>query len=389
MIIDGSGDINFPSNEPYNRTETDEPENENNYNPTNRKKKCLIIILVISIIIVLAVGIFLAIYFALKKKENGGSIIVTFEYPDEKSEKIFGEGFNINDEDFEINPVENSRRLLLNMPLIKNRKLAYNEKDFEIGITKLEIKFNKVLTSLEGMFENRKNLVVVDFSELNSKKIININKLFSNCTDLQEVIFNDYDAKKLETMEHTFENCTKLTMLDLSYFSTPKLYSMDSAFKGCTNLFSLNIKNFITNSIKNKNNIIDGCDSLIYVDSPSDDNEFIKTNNTIENIKQCKEEINDEYSCERCESENIKNNISISICLNCPDKYYKSKYILYPIKCEPCLENCRVCKNGYECMECENGYDTYINKNNCSKKYENPSDLQNTDETDREIPKIN
>ena len=151
MILDGSGDINFPSNEPYKRTDSDDPEKENNNKKINPKKKCLIIILIIGIIIVLAVGIFLAIYFGLKKKEEGGSITAIFEYPESATEKIFGKGFNIDDKDFEIEE-GNSRRRLLNMPIKTNRKLAFGEHEFKQGTNEIIIKFNKPLTSLEGIF---------------------------------------------------------------------------------------------------------------------------------------------------------------------------------------------------------------------------------------------
>ena len=353
MILDASGDVDFPSHEPYNKTESEDPEKVQNNNPPNGKKKCLIIIIVISVIIVLAVGIFLAIYFGLKKEEDGGSITVSFEYPQSKNDKIFSEKYNINDKDFKI--IGNYGRLL-DIPINSNRRLENKEYNFKKGITPIKIKFNKVLTSMESMFENRQELIYADFSELNSKKIININKLFFNCQNLEEVIFNDYDAKKLETMEHTFENCTKLRMLDLSSFSTPKLNSMDSAFKGCTNLFSLNLKNFIFDSKININDITTECDSLINIDLPSNNKDFIKPNNIPENLNQCEEVVTDTYACRKCGLKDFGNNISISYCINCPHRFYKSKYSLYPIKCERCLENCHQCENGYECKECEEGY---------------------------------
>ena len=373
MILDASGDVDFPSHEPYNRTESEDPEKVNNNNPPNGKKKCLIIIIVISVIIVLGVGIFLAIYFGLKKEEDGGSITVYFEYPQDKIDKIFSERYNINDKDFKKIGEKKNYGRLLDIPINSNRILENKEYDFKKGITQIKIKFNKVLTSMESMFENRKELICADFSELNSKKIININNLFLNCQNLEEVIFNDYDAKKLETMEHTFENCTKLTMLDLSSFSTPKLNSMDSAFKGCTNLLSLNLKNFIFDSKINKNDIITGCDSLINIDLPSDNKDLIMPTKTPDNITQCKEivnDVNDIYSCKNCSFIDFGNNINISYCINCTHRYYKSKYSLYPIKCEPCIENCHQCENGYECIDCKKGYNLINGEcKECEKGY--------------------
>lgn len=374
MILDGSGDINFPSNEPYNRTDSDDPEKVNNNKEKNPKKKCLIIILIIGIIIVLAVGIFLAIYFGLKKKEEGGSIIATFEYPESATEKIFGEGFNINEKDFEIEE-GNSRRRLLNMPIKTNRKLAFGEHEFKQGTNEIIIKFNKPLTSLEGIFQNRKKLVSINFSDLNTKKIININNFLSNCTDLEEAIFNNFEAKNLEKMEHSFENCSKLTILDLSYFSTPKLTSINSAFKGCKKLLALNLKNFIFDAKININNVTDGCDSLVYIDLPKDNEDIIKPNNNLKNIKQCVEGLNEKiYSCKKCDIRNLINNINISVCLNCTHGYYKSEYSLYPIKCEPCLNNCLICNNGDYCIDCDKGYHPSVNGQKCIENSP-PTDL--------------
>ena len=372
MILDGSGDINFPSNEPYKRTDSDDPEKVNNNKEKNPKKKCLIIILIIGIIIVLAVGIFLAIYFGLKKKEEGGSITATFEYPESATEKIFGEGFNIDEKDFEIEE-GNSRRRLLNMPIKTNRKLAFGEYPFKQGTNELIIKFNKPLTSLEGIFQNRKKLVSINFSDLNTKKIININNFLSNCTDLEEAIFNNFEAKNLEKMEHSFENSSKLTILDLSYFSTPKLTSINSAFKGCKKLLALNLKNFIFDAKININNVIDGCDSLVYIDLPKDNEDIIKPNNNLKNITQCVEGLNEIYGCKKCGIRNLINNINISVCLNCTHGYYKSEYSLYPIKCEPCLKNCTICNNGDYCIDCDKGYYS-VNGQECIK-YSPPSDL--------------
>ena len=63
MFYDASGDdVDFPSFEPYRKTQ-DEPEP-----PQNKKKKCIIIIVVIIVILILITGIFLGIFFGLKKK---------------------------------------------------------------------------------------------------------------------------------------------------------------------------------------------------------------------------------------------------------------------------------------------------------------------------------
>lgn len=366
MFIDDSGDIDFPSHEPYHITQRVErvEEKVDDKNPPNKRKKCLIIIIVISVIIILAVGIFLVIYFSLKKEENGGSIKVSLLTPKQGTYKIFHKVKNINDDDFEVTPqIYGNNFRLLDIPI--NEKSEQNYQTLGQGNHHLIIKFKKTLTSMEGMFANIQELKSVDFSEFSSKKVVNINNLFRNCTNLEEVIFQNFDSKKLETMDNSFENCSKLTVLDLSSFSTPKLYSMSSAFKGCTNLLILNLQNFIFDSKINMDDATEGCDSLIKVDSPSDNKDIIKPNKDIKNFPQCGEGDN---TCDKCEQKNIGNDLNISICVSCPKRFFLNNISVYPLKCNQCLENCIQCYSEYNCKLCEDNYEFDSDNNKCVEK---------------------
>ena len=383
MFIDASGEIDFPSYEHYRNTERIQ-EKVDNKNPPNKRKKCLIIIIVISVIIILAVGIFLAIYFSLKKEEKGGSITISSIAPKQGTYKILNENNKIKDDDFEVNRKSDNKGRLLDTPI--SDKSGNNYKGLSQGVNTFTITFKKTLTSMEGMFANIQELKYVDFSELNSKKIVNINNLFLNCSNLEEINFQNFDSKKLETMDNSFENCSKLTLLDLSSFSTPKLYSMNSAFKGCSNLIRLNLDNFIFDSKINLDDVIEGCDSLLKVDLPGDNKDIIKPTQDINNFEQCTEQqLNVDNICSKCEQKNIGNDLNISICISCPEKYFLNEFSIYPLKCNRCSENCISCDTEYHCLECEKDKYELGDDNKCVKKidYIEPTDnIMNTDETD-------
>ena len=363
MFYDASGDdIDFPSFEPYQKTQ-DEPEP-----PQNKKKKCIIIIVVIIVILILITGIFLGIFFGLKKKQNGGSIIVKYSFKKREYHKLFNkEDLNLDEDDYEVNPISKKSLLLRDLNDINNDN---NYQYTEPGTYEFEIKFKKIITSMEGMFKNNPELKSADFSKLISKKIVNMNKLFSNCTNLEKVDFNNFEAKKLETMNNCFENCSNIVVLDLKSFVTPKLMSMDSAFKGCKNLVSLNIKNFIIDSKVDAKNIFEGCMTLIDYKPPMNNNNKELT----EGYDQIKEKINTielecvvNDICLECGSEIISEDFSLPSCQNCSNKFYKSNY-----KCQKCMDNCFQCIDDVTCEKCFDNYEFSNDNYTCIKNITNP-----------------
>ena len=356
MFYDASDEqVDFPSYEPYNRTDNEKYQEV----PSQiNSKKYVQIIVVIIIILALIIGIFLSVFFSLKRKEDGGSILICFFAKERGVYKLFNRT-NLKDDDFEIEDVKDSDNTrLLDITINNNIKLEKNEKELERGYHYFKIKFNKKINSLEGMFENIQGLISVDFSKFYSKKVVNMNNLFKNCTNLEVINFQNFNAEKLISMDQTFEGCSKLTILDLSSFSTPKLNSMISTFKGCSNLLSLNIKNFIFDSDFDMSNTFEGCDSLIHIEVPDNNKNILKYQKNINNITQCEDS---ESGCIQCNSAELTKNINISICVNCHISFFKSEFNKFPLKCNKCIENCRSCKNEFLCEECNNDY--YLTEN--------------------------
>ena len=379
MFYDSSaGDIDFPSYEPYYKSEK-VPE-QKRFN----KKNCIIIIAIISVLIILIVGIFLAVYFGSKKKESGGIIKASYYFPKVNKSYALFNLIGFTGDDYE-EPSYNDNypfRLLKD----ENQKLK-PEDQCNNGTCYIEIKFNKVITSLEGMFANMTELITVDFSQFNSKKIINMNNLFSNCTNLEKVTFEEFNAKNLETIDNMFENCPKLSKIDLKSYSTPKLYTMNSAFKGCTNLISLDISNFILNSKIDYGNAFQGCDHLKIFNHPAKNYESIKKeyDKTIINGRFCEEGIN----CQKCEKIDDKYP-DVTICKECVSTQFFSNNIELPLNCSNCMAHCLQCNSTDSCIECDDDISypkNEYNKNICIPYNFSSTDiLDSIDTTNIELP---
>jgi hypothetical protein len=371
LFNSSSEEIEFPSFDPdYAKEKVVEQKQGVN-------KKCLVIIIVIAVLIVLIAGIVLAVYFGSKNKENGGNIKLYLVF--NKSNTNFNVINNINLDTGDYLVKYNN-----NTPF---RLLSENQKSFEsgqciYGPCYVTITFDKILTSIESMFSNIQQIKYADFSELNTKKIINMNNLFLNCKNLEYVNFNNFQADKLETMNSAFENCESLSKIDLEDLVTPRLKSMNSAFKGCSSLIQLNIKNFIINSKTNIDNIIEGCDHLMDFILPESNKELLK--NEYDNINVDKNlcDAQNNIMCKVCENKILDNNENVKICRKCHDGYFLYKKADLPIKCNKCkVEHCIKCENEYTCNECEEDYNVDENNNNiCSY---NPSSIP-----DSTIPNI-
>lgn len=356
-----SEDIELPH---YNEVEN---ENENKYQEDNeedgnKKKNIIITIVVVGGVLILGVIIFLVIFFSTKNKRDGGKIIVKHELDNVDEVTIFNIG-NFEDDEYSIEVIkqddEVSGRLLeeknYDYP-ITNGVLKFNDNKKRVGIIECEIKFNNILTKIDGMFKDIKSLLSVDFSEFNSEKIKNMDSLFLNCEKLQNISFNNFNSKKLENMNSAFENCINLDELNLSSFETPKLREMRKTFKNCTSLEYIDLSKFELNSnIVDREYVFEGDDNLksIKVDNENTRNLLMANNINLNNA-------NNTYSCEEGKEEKCqKCNENENKCLSCNEGYYLVDYTEFN-KCKKCYKHCKSCSDYMFCTKCnENDNEKY------------------------------
>ena len=341
----------------YDKIYPDEDDDEGK----NKKKKIIIIIL--AGVLILGVFIFLAVYFGLKKKDEGGKIIVTHQIdPSDDSLThdltIINTNNYLKENDYSIQILDNTTETTVIRKLEIHQNIYNNEHSngFTYGRIKFEIKLNKALTSMKGLFQNLNTLISVDLTEFNSEKITDMDSTFLNCINLIYVDFSKFHSRKLQIMDDCFRNCRGITEIDLSSFNTPKLSSMKNTFKDCKSLNLLNLKNFILNTVE-KDGIFenDNLDNMnIIIDDENTKELLLGTR--LNNTETYKCEEGDEDKCQKCEQNK---------CIKCNDGYYLYHFSSTE-KCMKCFDFCALCDEYMNCKKCKDGY--RLNEVKCEKE---------------------
>ena len=355
----------FPSDKNYPKPS----EKENNNEKVSRNKKVVILIIVILGVVVLGVIIFLIIYFSTKKKEDGGFIFVSHQI-DENSPDSFTiiNIDNLEDNDYTIEDDTKSDNLIQTRDLEETNEIysidknifKFNVGDKGEGRLTFKIKFNKVLTTMSGMFKKLTTVISIDLSNFKSEKVKYMDSAFLDCTSLEYINFENFNSKVVENMDNCFENCRELTEVDLSSFETPKLKSMKSAFKNCENLSFLELNNFIFNNV-DISNIFEN-DQKLHSNSLNIDDQKTRdllntavnlgNNNTNENNPYIDCETGTDDKCKSCRSEEGQT----YKCFTCNEGYYLPKNVNNPTKCKKCFRTCKECTDYMNCYSCIDNY---------------------------------
>lgn len=96
-------------------------------------------------------------------------------------------------------------------------------------------------TSLDGFFSDLKNLKKISFKSKNN--ITSMNTMFYYCQKLEEVDFSNVDTSKVVDMSNMFYSCNKLKTI--TELDTNKLVNMSGAFYNCTTLSNDSLNNIL------------------------------------------------------------------------------------------------------------------------------------------------
>ena len=111
---------------------------------------------------------------------------------------------------------------------------------------------NKVVNFNENsgeMFENKRNLTNIDFNNVDTSNVTNMNCMFNQCYKLTSLNLSNFDTSNVTDMRAMFGYCFELTSLNLSNFDTSKVTDMHGMFSNCQSLTNLDLKNFNTSNV--------------------------------------------------------------------------------------------------------------------------------------------
>ena len=172
---------------------------------------------------------------------------------------------------------------------VKKNKISYED-----NVTKIKIKVDYEIKSLNGLFTkckciqkvcfikcNRKgiknmsamfngceSLEEVDLSNLNTADVTNMSLMFYQCTALKEIKIKlkNFNTNNVLYMNHMFTRCLSIKELDLSDLKTDNVKDVSNMFNGCNNLTKLKISKLNTSSVTNMSGMFQGCSLLKELD---------------------------------------------------------------------------------------------------------------------------
>ena len=106
------------------------------------------------------------------------------EYTIEKDQVIIDDSIHVRDLE-ETSEIYSIDKNIFRFNIGENRE----------GRLKFKIKFNKVLTTMSGMFKKLNNIISIDLSNLKSEKIKYMDSAFLDCTQLEYISFANFNSK--------------------------------------------------------------------------------------------------------------------------------------------------------------------------------------------------
>ena len=127
------------------------------------------------------------------------------------------------------------------------------------------------VTNMNSMFYGCSGLTSLDLSPLDTSKVTDMGYMFSGCNGLTSLALSPLDTSKVTNMRYMFQDCNGLTSLDLSPLDTSKVTNMGYMFSGCSGLTSLNLSTLDTAQVTDMRSMFYGCSGLTSLDlSPLD-----------------------------------------------------------------------------------------------------------------------
>ena len=164
--------------------------------------------------------------------------------------------------------IENCKEIKENCDLFLNGKkipFSYEYKFPKKGKYTIKIVIKKPLVNINFMFCYCSSLILIDFSNFNSKEVAIMNNMFHFCSSLKEVNLLNFSTINVTDMSYLFASCSSLENLDLNDFNTINVKNMNNMFSKCSSLYSLYITNFNTINVTDMNGMFNGCSSILFL----------------------------------------------------------------------------------------------------------------------------
>jgi len=122
------------------------------------------------------------------------------------------------------------------------------------------------VTSMYAMFYNCPKLSSLNVSNFNTAKVTNMSRMFYGCQKITSLELTSFNTSNVTDMSYMFYNCKLIVNLDLSSFDVRKVKSLFGTFWKCESLVNLDLSSFVTDSLEDICGFLRDCTNLITVD---------------------------------------------------------------------------------------------------------------------------
>lgn len=109
------------------------------------------------------------------------------------------------------------------------------------------------------------NLENINFANINTNKVTNMQVMFADCTKLKDLDLSIFCTDNVANMGGMFRNCTLLEDINLSNFNTSTVSIMESMFSNAKTLKEINLSSFDMTNVTNSTNMFAGITPHIIV----------------------------------------------------------------------------------------------------------------------------
>ena len=138
-------------------------------------------------------------------------------------------------------------------------------------INYITLKFDDYITSCDNMFYGVNNIIEIDLSNFNTRRVTSMCSMFRECVKLTSITFGNIVTSNVRDMQSIFRDCKSLKSIDVSKFDTSSLTNALELFSHCESLISMDLTNFKTTKVTNIQDLFAYCYKLVSVNLSSFD----------------------------------------------------------------------------------------------------------------------
>ncbi len=109
------------------------------------------------------------------------------------------------------------------------------------------------------MFRNRTDLVTVDFHNVDTSSVTNMEEMFYGCRNITSINVSGWNTANVNSMRSMFDNCQRVTSIAVTGFNTSNVTDMKRMFASCNAVTSINASGWDTRKVTDMEEMFRGC----------------------------------------------------------------------------------------------------------------------------------